>query len=238
MSSAVQLPIQPFDDTLRSRIRLAIGEAFERDYRLHEIDYDPDTVDDAADRVIALLVEGLLGVRVEVLPKRVVGNGVLRIDPNQGAFSEDFVARLEANLSGKRMDLNPKRRRSTTLSQAIVDVLAEHQVAMAKYEESHDDIHRDELGTAAAVYAAGKGVVVQGVELWIEETFAKHQVRGQTRREALVRAGSYLLSEIESIDRIAKRDADAAAEAELASRIAAASQQAVGWVPNDSGGRA
>lgn len=86
---AIQVPIQPFDDRLRTDIRLAIVRAFERTFKDHGCDYDPDTCGEAADEVIALLVSRLLGVQVERLPSKVVGNGTLVIDPNRAPKGGD-----------------------------------------------------------------------------------------------------------------------------------------------------
>jgi hypothetical protein len=79
----VKIPIQPFDDRLRERVRRAIIGAFEEQYRLHATDYDPDTCGTAADRVIAVLVSELLGVEVTLAPQAIIGNGTLVIDTNK-----------------------------------------------------------------------------------------------------------------------------------------------------------
>lgn len=201
------VPIQPFDDTLRTRIVRAIGEAFEETHRLHGCDYDPDTVDNAADRVIAMLVSGLLGVHVEVLPQAVIGNGTLRIHPGRSAFDQELV-------NARNEPVAPRR----TLSQAVVDVLAEHQLSTGRYSAEHDDAHGDELAQAASYYAAPQGIEVGPTEDWVKELYEKHRSRGQTDREALVRSAAFAISAIEVLDRTAKAKFDAAAQAELRTR--------------------
>lgn len=76
-----RIPIQPFDDTLRTDIFKAIAAAFEA--HSQDTDYDPDTCSEAADRVIALLASKLLGVKVTLAPQRIIGNGTLIIDPTE-----------------------------------------------------------------------------------------------------------------------------------------------------------
>jgi hypothetical protein len=79
----MKLPIQPFDDALRRDILAASARPFDRAYKLHGADYDPDTCGEAADEVIALLVSKLLGVRVTLAPQAVVGNGTLVVEPSE-----------------------------------------------------------------------------------------------------------------------------------------------------------
>lgn len=78
-----RLPIQPFDDKLRTRIRMAIVSVFEEQFQKNKVDYDPDTCGRAADNVIALLVSDLLGVEVTLVPEVVIGNGTLEIDTSR-----------------------------------------------------------------------------------------------------------------------------------------------------------
>lgn len=81
---SIHIPIQPFDDSFRTRICVAIAHAFDdASTREGGIDFDPDTCGEAADRVIAVLAEQLLGVSVRVAPQRTIGTGTLIIDTSQ-----------------------------------------------------------------------------------------------------------------------------------------------------------
>lgn len=92
MSTPHTVPIQPFNDALRSRIVSALSEVFERRFASFGQDYDPDALGEATDAVIALFVSELLGVSVELLPQRIIGNGTLRIDPSHAPrFSVESI---------------------------------------------------------------------------------------------------------------------------------------------------
>ena len=76
----MKIPIQPFDDRLRERIRHAIIDAFEYQYLLDKTDYDPDTCGTAADQVIAVLASEILGIKVTLAPQVVIGTATLVLD--------------------------------------------------------------------------------------------------------------------------------------------------------------
>jgi len=80
-----RLPIQPFDDALREEICKAIARPFERHYREDPItgSYDPDTIGEAADAVIALAVGKLLGVKTTIAPQAVIGNGTVVLETDR-----------------------------------------------------------------------------------------------------------------------------------------------------------
>lgn len=54
-------------DTLREVVGKAMLARFEESYRKHNVSYDPDTVWEAADDVVAALAGALLDQRVSVL---------------------------------------------------------------------------------------------------------------------------------------------------------------------------
>lgn len=81
-----KIPIQPFDDRLRERIRRVIFDAFDEQYQLNKrrlSEPDPDTCGTAADRVIAVLVGELLGVEVTVTSPTDDTSSILVIDTSK-----------------------------------------------------------------------------------------------------------------------------------------------------------
>lgn len=79
-----KLPLQPFNDRLRDRIGKAIIFQMEEDFQKHGTDYDPDGCWMAADRVIAVLAEELLGIEVTVHHGSIIGMAELHINTDKG----------------------------------------------------------------------------------------------------------------------------------------------------------
>lgn len=76
----MRVPIQPFDDSLREKMRLAIAEQMEK---CDPENYSPDDTGFVVDAVIAVLVGELLGISVKLAPQNFIGNGSLILNPNE-----------------------------------------------------------------------------------------------------------------------------------------------------------
>lgn len=76
------------------------------------------------------------------------------------------------------------------------------QIEVEGYWREHDDDHTDnELARAAACYAAGERLIVNGRDLW---PWGDEAWKPKDRRRNLIRAAALLVAEIQRLDRLAR----------------------------------
>lgn len=82
----MRVNMHAFDQTFRDSIVRSVADAVER---FDPENFNPDMCGFIADEVLVHLASMFLGVEMEIVPRTVIGNGLVDIDPQGASCAEE-----------------------------------------------------------------------------------------------------------------------------------------------------